>query len=100
MRILYDWLKEFVDIPVPPQELRSRLAMSGTAIDAIEQTTAGPMLDAEVTINRPDCMGHLGVAREVAAIFRRPLRPSNVEFRESSEPASKAAQVSIECPDL
>ncbi|HET9401765.1 MAG TPA: phenylalanine--tRNA ligase subunit beta [Candidatus Acidoferrales bacterium] len=100
MKILFEWLKDFVDIPVTPQELRSRLAMTGTAIDAIEQTAAGTMLDTEVTINRPDCMGHLGVAREVAAIFRTPLRPPNVDFRETSEPTSKAAQVSIECPDL
>ncbi|HZK73432.1 MAG TPA: phenylalanine--tRNA ligase subunit beta [Clostridia bacterium] len=31
------------------------------------------ILDAEVTSNRPDCMGHLGVARELAAGLDRPL---------------------------
>lgn len=100
MKILFEWLKDFVDIQVAPPELRSRLAMTGTAIDAIEQTAGGTVLDTEVTINRPDCMGHLGVAREVAAIFRVPLRAPKVDFRETSEPASRAAQVSIECPDL
>ena len=100
MKILYDWLKEFVDIPLSPAELRSRLAMTGTAIDAIEQTPAGPMLDTEVTINRPDCMGHLGVAREVAALLRAPLREPKIEFREAAEKVSSAARVEIECPDL
>jgi len=100
MKILYDWLKEFVDIPLSPAELRSRLAMTGTAIDAIEQTPAGPMLDTEVTINRPDCMGHLGVAREVAALLRAPLREPKTEFREAAEKASSAARVEIECPEL
>ena len=33
------------------------------------------MLDAELTINRPDCLGHYGFAREVAALERRLLRP-------------------------
>lgn len=32
------------------------------------------ILDAEVTSNRPDCMGHLGVARELAAGLDRPLK--------------------------
>src|SRR5580704_12828412 len=32
------------------------------------------MMDAEVTSNRPDCMGHLGVARELAAGLDRPLK--------------------------
>src|SRR6202162_2628470 len=31
------------------------------------------ILDAEVTSNRPDCMGHMGVARELAAGLDRPL---------------------------
>ena len=32
------------------------------------------IMDAEVTSNRPDCMGHLGVARELAAGLDRPLK--------------------------
>ena len=32
------------------------------------ETPAGPVLDAEITANRPDCLGHYGMAREVAAI--------------------------------
>ena len=100
MKILYEWLKEFVDIPLAPGELRARLAMTGTAIDAIEDTVAGPMLDTEVTINRPDCMGHLGVAREVAALLRAPLRTPKIEFREDADTAADTAKVDIECPEL
>jgi phenylalanyl-tRNA synthetase beta chain len=29
------------------------------------------VLDVNVTANRPDCLGHLGVAREIAALFNR-----------------------------
>src|ERR1700730_2477422 len=32
------------------------------------------VLDAEVTSNRPDCMGHLGVARELSAGLDRPMK--------------------------
>src|SRR2546430_4118834 len=32
------------------------------------------IMEAEITSNRPDCMGHLGVARELAAGLDRPLK--------------------------
>ena len=100
MKLLYNWLKEYVDVPDAPGELRSRLSLSGLSIDSIEETAAGPMLDAEVTINRPDCMGHYGVAREVATIYRKPLMPVQPEIRESAETAASAARVSIAAPEL
>ena len=46
MKLLYNWLKEFVDIVETPAELRSRLSLSGLSIDAIEETPAGALLDA------------------------------------------------------
>ena len=59
---------------LPPAELRARLSLTGTAVEGLEETPAGPLLDAELTINRPDCLGHYGMAREVAALERRRLR--------------------------
>jgi phenylalanyl-tRNA synthetase beta chain len=100
MKILYDWLKEFVDAKAPASEVRSRLSLSGTAVDALEETPAGPMFDAELTINRPDCMGHYGVAREVATIYRLPLKRLEPKLKEIAEAASAAARVEIACPEL
>ena len=100
MKILYDWLKEFVDVKAPAAEVRSRLSLSGTAVDAVEETAAGPMFDAELTINRPDCMGHYGVAREVATIYRLPLKRVEPKLKESAEAASTATRVEITCPEL
>ena len=68
MKVLYPWLKDFVDVTAPAADLRSRLSLAGIAIDAIDDTPAGPVLDAEVTSNRPDCLGHYGIAREAATI--------------------------------
>ncbi|HEV2488683.1 MAG TPA: phenylalanine--tRNA ligase subunit beta [Candidatus Acidoferrales bacterium] len=100
MKVLYNWLKDFVDVTLPTAELRSRLSMAGVAIESIEDTVAGPVLDAEITINRPDLLGHVGIAREVAALCRLPLKSLQPKFKESAEPASKATRVEIECPDL
>ncbi|MFZ0463788.1 MAG: phenylalanine--tRNA ligase subunit beta [Candidatus Acidiferrales bacterium] len=100
MKVLYNWLKEFADFTAAPVELRSRLSMAGVSVDSIEETAAGPVLDAEITINRPDLLGHTGIAREIAALYRLGLKRILPNFKESAEPAAKAARVEIECPDL
>jgi phenylalanyl-tRNA synthetase beta chain len=100
MKVLYNWLKEFVDVTATPAELRSRLSLSGTAVDAIEESAAGPVLDAELTSNRADCLGHYGIAREIAALYRVSLKPVRPKLTESAEPVSKATRVEIEAPDL
>jgi phenylalanyl-tRNA synthetase beta chain len=100
MKILYNWLKEFVDLTATPEDLRTRLSLSGTAVEALEQTTAGPLLDAELTSNRADCLGHYGIAREAAALYRVALKPVEAHPREVAEHASAATRVDIESPEL
>jgi phenylalanyl-tRNA synthetase beta chain len=100
MKVLYNWLKEFVELAAPPEELRSRLSLSGTAVEALEQTAAGPMLDAELTSNRADCLGHYGIAREAAVLYGLPLKPLDPRPRESSEQASSTTRVQIDAPEL
>jgi phenylalanyl-tRNA synthetase beta chain len=100
MKIVIDWLKEFVDVAAPAPELRTRLSLAGVAVDAIEESAAGPVLDAEITANRPDCLGHYGVAREVAAIYRTTVKPIQPKLAESKERATDATRVEIEAPRL
>lgn len=100
MKVVLNWLKQFVDVTASPADLRARLSLAGIAVDSIEETAAGPVLDAEVTANRPDCLGHLGIAREVAAIYRLPLKPLHPKLKESAEKAADAARVEIAVPEL
>ncbi|MGO9640642.1 MAG: phenylalanine--tRNA ligase subunit beta [Candidatus Acidiferrales bacterium] len=100
MRVLYDWLAEFVAFAATPEELRERLSLSGTAVDAIEKGVGGTVLDVEVTANRGDCLGHYGLAREVSAVFRLPLRAVAPKLKETTEKASSAVRVEIDCPEL
>jgi phenylalanyl-tRNA synthetase beta chain len=100
MKVVYNWLKEFVDVTASPADLRARLSLAGIAVDSIEETAAGPVLDAEVTANRPDCLGHLGIAREVAAIYRLPLKPPHPKLKDSAEKVADATRVEIAAPDL
>ena len=100
MKVLYNWLKEFVDIAAPPQELRTRLSLCGIAVDAVEDSPAGPVLDVDLTTNRPDCMGHYGVAREAAALYRLPLKTVAPKLKEAAEKTRNVTRVEIECPEL
>jgi len=100
MKVVYNWLKEFVDAKTSAAELGSRLSLCGVAIDSVDETAAGPVLDAEITSNRPDCLGHYGIAREVATIYRLPLKPVQPKLKEISEKAADAARVEIETPEL
>ncbi|HXU20060.1 MAG TPA: phenylalanine--tRNA ligase subunit beta [Verrucomicrobiae bacterium] len=100
MKVVYNWLKEFVEVTAPAAELRSRLSLAGVAIDSVEQTAAGPVLDAEITANRPDCLGHYGIAREVAAIYRVPVKELQPKLKEAAEKTSDVTRVDIETPEL
>jgi phenylalanyl-tRNA synthetase beta chain len=100
MKILYDWLKEFVEVPFAPRELAERLSLAGIAVEGVSETSAGPLLDLDLTINRPDCLAHYGVAREVAALGRNELKPVSVTLPEAGESAASGARVEVESPEL
>src|SRR5215469_3723402 len=101
MKVSYNWLREFVDPTASPEEIASRLALSGTNIAGIEKTAKDAVIDAEITSNRPDCLGMLGIAREVAAIYRLPLKTvSPKPDASTSAKTSEAVTVKIEAPDL
>jgi phenylalanyl-tRNA synthetase beta chain len=101
MKVPYNWLKDFVDVTVSPDELASRMALSGTNIAGVEKGPHGAVIDAEVTSNRPDCLGMLGIAREVATIYRLPLKGISSKPAEStSAKAVDAMSVKIESPEL
>ncbi|MFI5283104.1 MAG: phenylalanine--tRNA ligase subunit beta [Candidatus Dormibacterales bacterium] len=60
------------------------------------------IMEAEITSNRPDCMGHLGVARELAAGLDRPLKKDFMPaFTGTANPPGRdLVKISIENPDL
>ncbi len=74
MLISYKWLSEIIPTRLNPQELRERLTNVGLAIDAVEVHDGDSVLDVEVPSNRPDCLSHVGIAREVAVIEHGTLR--------------------------
>jgi phenylalanyl-tRNA synthetase beta chain len=100
MKVVYNWLKDFVEVTAPLQDLASRLALSGTNIASVENSPYGAVIDAEVSSNRPDCLGHYGIAREVSAIYKLPLKHVSPRPAESPAKASDAVKVEIQAPEL
>jgi phenylalanyl-tRNA synthetase beta chain len=100
MLISYEWLKDYVDVKLSPQELRDRLTMVGLAIDAVEEHNSDSVLDVEVPSNRPDCLSHVGIAREVAVIEREQVRVPAAKPFATEGRAADLTSVEIKDPDL
>ena len=56
------------------------------------------IFDLAVTPNRPDCLSHIGIAREVAALTQQKLRRPKVQLNEAKESASSQIKIQIETP--
>jgi phenylalanyl-tRNA synthetase beta chain len=74
MRVLVSWLRDFVEVAAPAEEIASGLGLRGFEVAAVEPLDHGDgVIDFEVTANRPDCLSVLGFAREVSTLYDRPL---------------------------
>jgi phenylalanyl-tRNA synthetase beta chain len=100
MKVSLNWLKQFVDVTADARELKTALTSVGLGVESFVPLGDDIVFEVEVTTNRPDCLNHYGVAREVAAIYRLPLKPTHVDVKESSAPASNEIAIEIADRDL
>ncbi|NNE97991.1 MAG: phenylalanine--tRNA ligase subunit beta, partial [Pyrinomonadaceae bacterium] len=98
MNISYNWLKEIIDIDLPPHDLAEKLTLVGLELDGMHQTHDDHIFDIEVTSNRGDCLSHFGVAREISAFADKEIKfPSYTENQPDSDDNEL---VKISDPDL
>lgn len=57
------------------------------------------ILDVAVTPNRPDCLSHIGVAREVGAIVGQHIHKPAIDLSEAGDPVSSQVSVRIDSPE-
>ncbi len=69
MLVSWKWLSRYLNLPVSHEALALRLSLSGLNHESTEIVDGDPVIDLEVTSNRGDCLGHLGVAREIAVLY-------------------------------
>ncbi len=101
MIVSTDWLSEYVDISkLSLEELTERLTLTGLNLEGIETVGKDTAIDLEVTSNRPDCLGHLGVAREISVIWNQELGKKEPAPAAKGPAVSDATSVTVETPEL
>jgi phenylalanyl-tRNA synthetase beta chain len=100
MIVSWNWLTDFVELPADPAEAAQRLMMAGLNHESTERVDDDWAIDLEVTSNRPDCLGHVGIAREIAVLFGRQLRTPAAALSATGSSVAELARVRIDCPQL
>ncbi len=96
MRVSYQWLREYCEPPESPEALADLLARVGIGVEAVEPVAGGDTcLVTEITPNRPDWLGMVGVAREVAAATGGELRLPTVNLSEGDTPVEQLCSVEV-----
>ncbi|EKD56369.1 MAG: hypothetical protein ACD_58C00212G0002, partial [uncultured bacterium] len=74
MKLSLNWLKEFIDIKVTPDQLAQDLNSFGHEVEDVIKVGNDYILGISITANRGDCLSVLGMAREVAAMYNLKLK--------------------------
>ncbi len=104
MIVSWNWLKQYVPLSMSLDELQQRLMMAGLNHEGTAEVAGDLAIDLEITSNRPDCLGHIGVAREIAVLWgsqlKLPAAQPGAGLPPAIEPVEKLVKVRIDCPDL
>jgi phenylalanyl-tRNA synthetase beta chain len=105
MKFSLEWLGDFVDIQAVGgvDGVRRLLDQAGIPIESVAYSRADAIVEAEITPNRPDAMGHRGLAREIAAMSGQPLRELPERYAEppsEGESTENEASIVIQVPKL
>ena len=100
MIVSWNWLKEYVSLDMRVDELTEQLTLTGLNLEGVEIVGDDTTIDLEVTSNRPDCLGHLGVAREIAVLWEQDLKAPALTSKSAGPEVETLTSVSVECPEL
>ncbi|MGM0487581.1 MAG: phenylalanine--tRNA ligase subunit beta [Planctomycetota bacterium] len=100
MIVSWNWLAAYVPLKMDVAELEQRLAMAGLNHESTKTVDDDLAIDLEVTSNRPDCLGHLGVAREISVLWEQPLTEPDAQPPVGGKEVSRLTNVTVECPRM
>lgn len=80
MLISYKWLKDYVDVTLPPEKLAELFTLSGLSVAGVKKHGDDHVIEIEVTSNRPDWLSYTGVARELAAVAGSNLKAQSADI--------------------
>ncbi|MFP4055071.1 MAG: phenylalanine--tRNA ligase subunit beta [Phycisphaerae bacterium] len=100
MNISLNWLTDYLDVAMPAKELGDLFTRIGLNCEGIEESDNDIVFDLEVTSNRPDWLGHLGVARELATALGVEFRPPQIPQLPCSGDVTDLTAVEVREPGL
>jgi len=100
MKISLNWLSDYIETGFDGDQTAEVLSDLGLPCEGIEYLGGDAVINVEVTSNRGDCLGLLGIARELAAATGKELKMPVVELDESDKDVTDLAGVEINEPDL
>ncbi|MBN1804091.1 MAG: phenylalanine--tRNA ligase subunit beta [Sedimentisphaerales bacterium] len=100
MKISLDWLSDYIETGLGADRIAETLSDLGFPCEGIEHLDNDDVIDVEITSNRGDCLGYIGIARELAVATGRKLKISDIELDELDRNVTQYAGVEIIEPDL
>ena len=101
MDISLNWLNRYLEPgDVDADEADRVLTAAGFPIEARQDLPGDVRLDVEITSNRGDCLSHLGLAREIAAVTGRTLRPPAFDDPPAHEPVGRFLTLRNTTPEV
>ena len=100
MKISLNWLKDYIELDLSLPVLIEKLNMIGLLVEDWEEKGSDVILDIETYANRPDTLGHQGVARELAAALELGIKEQKWPLKEIEQKTSDLAGVRIWDVDL
>ena len=95
-----EWLLELCPVEADRARIADALTSRGLTVDSIGGTGPATALDIDVAANRPDCLGHLGIARELSAATGVPLAGERPAAEAAGAAAGTHVAVKIENAEL
>lgn len=98
MNLSYKWLADLVKIEAAPDDLAEMLTNAGCTVEEVTPVkgTTDTLIVAEVTTNRPDWLGHYGVAREIAALTGGEVKTPDLSLVENGPAVESLTSVTID----
>ncbi len=100
MKISLNWLSDYIETGLGADQISEILSDLGFPCEGIEHLDDDVVIDVEITSNRGDCLGYVGIARELAAATGKKLKISDIELDELEKDVTEFADVEIVAPDL
>ncbi|OGC37913.1 phenylalanine--tRNA ligase subunit beta [candidate division WWE3 bacterium RBG_16_52_45] len=100
MLIPYSWLREFINLRKPIEQVAGDLSLAVIGVEGIKKTGGEQVLDLNITYNRGDLLSVVGVARELAALYGTAIKGHPEKFQPSDQLSPLAVKNDVKLSKL